>query len=743
MAAFMSNQLDFIFFFYGLAFILLGFTCFAIARSSMGTTRAAWGMLAGFGFVHGLGEWLDLSALIVGDSPAFAEMRTAVMALSFVLLLDFARSLAIGWGLRVPGRWIHVLPVTCVVLVGVAYGLTPAHIVARYAIGLTGALAASLVFAWQASAASGAAKRFAVFASAGFLLYAVAAGIVVPAAPFWPANVVNYRSFSSVTGLPVQLVRGLLACWLSFSIWGIFCQQIAADISSARYTAYVRRHLTWTLVAMAAILLCGWTLTEYLGGIYRRNVQQEARADIDLLASRLAGEMATVEGMVKALAGSPSVLPLLKGADVRDEAAARATLDLDVASSGAKQGYLLNAAGVVVAASNGRAMIAGVPDRSAASYFRTSLAGKAGYQFVYDAATGALDYYASYPIREPDGTVVGVAVLTRSLDTFETDLRQFDRPYFFADPQGVVVMTNRPAARLRHLWPVAAGGRSPPSPIVRGFAKLSERPMLEKEVVDGSWTNVDNDRNYVRRRFVGQTQWSLVILKPTHEIFVSRFLGIVITLLVTIMALIYMLGRGRWVQDEIETGNRIRLQQQAIELGLRASTDPLTGLYNRLMLDKTLADEIARSDRYRTPLSLILFDVDNFKRINDSYGHPVGDKVLVQLSRFVPNLLRKNDFLARWGGEEFLMVVPGTSGSMAFQAADKLRDAISHVVFGEVGSVTCSFGVAEYEAGESAAELIARADGALYRAKANGRNQVVLAPQPGMSQAAPVSVDSL
>src|SRR5262249_2033584 len=166
----------------------------------------------------------------------------------------------------------------------------------------------SLVFAWQARTASGAAKRFAVFTSAGFVLYALAAGIVVPAAPFWPANIVNYRLFSSLTGLPVQLVRGLLACWLSFSVWGIFSQQIAADISSARYTAYVRRHLAWTLVAMGAILLCGWTLTEYLGGIYRRNVQQEARADIDLLASRLAGETATVEGMVKALAGSPSVL---------------------------------------------------------------------------------------------------------------------------------------------------------------------------------------------------------------------------------------------------------------------------------------------------------------------------------------------------------------------------------------------------------------------------------------------------
>jgi hypothetical protein len=122
-----------------------------------------------------------------------------------------------------------------------------------------------------------------------------------------------------------------------------FSQHIAAGIPSARYTAFVRQHLAWTLVAVCAVLLCGWTLAEYLGGIYRRNVQQEARADVDLLANRLAGETATVEGMVEALAGSPSVLTLLKGSHDRDKDAGRASLDLDVSSSGAKRGYLLYA----------------------------------------------------------------------------------------------------------------------------------------------------------------------------------------------------------------------------------------------------------------------------------------------------------------------------------------------------------------------------------------------------------------
>jgi hypothetical protein len=213
MAAVISNQLDFIFFFYGLAFILLGVTSLATARSRKGQRRTAWAMLAGFGFVHGLAEWLDLSALVLGDGPRFAGVRTAVMTLSFILLLDFARSKAIAQGLRVPGRWTLVLPITLVAVAAIADGITSANVAARYVIGFPGALAASMTFASKARDASGAEKRFTVFASGGFLLYALVAGIVVPAAPFWPATVVNYGSFSSLTGLPVQLVRGLLACF--------------------------------------------------------------------------------------------------------------------------------------------------------------------------------------------------------------------------------------------------------------------------------------------------------------------------------------------------------------------------------------------------------------------------------------------------------------------------------------------------------------------------------------------------
>jgi diguanylate cyclase (GGDEF)-like protein len=724
MASFLDNQLDFIFFFYGMAFMLLGATCSAVARGQGG--GEVWAVLGVFGFVHGVGEWLDLTALIVGDTPAFAIARLVVMTASFVLLVEFARLKAIRLGLQLPGRWIDALLCFVVALVGATEGVNVAGIVARYTIGFGGALGASLALAWSARSFSGASRGFALSASAAFAFYAVAAGIMVPAGPFWPSTVINYGAFDALTGMPIQLVRGLLACWIAFSVWAVWSQRLASDISSPRYTAYLRKQFIWTLVALGVILLSGWTLTEYLGGIYRQNVQKDAGADIDLLASRLNGETATVEAMVRSLAGSPSVLPLLAGGGRQDFEAGQSVLDLDVEASGAKRGYILNDSENLVASSGQPVGASGLPFHMPAPWFSKSMAGAPDFQFVYDPGTGKYDYHASYPIRAADRSIVGVAVLVKSLDSFEMDLRAFGRPYFLVNPDGVVVMTNRPDAMYRSLWPLSEAKQTS---LARRIAS-GRRPMLEGGIIDASWMNVDGERNYVRRRFANHSDWSLVILKPTREIFATRFLGIVITLLVTIMTLIYLLGKGRLVHDGVLLDNRLKLQKLAQDLRVKATTDPLTGLYNRFKLGPILIDEMQRVDRYDTPLSLVLFDIDHFKQINDTHGHLVGDQVLVQLSGLALKLIRSSDFLARWGGEEFLIVVPGSDRSMAFHAAEKLRDAIGQAAFDDVGSVTCSFGVAQYARGETTDDFVTRADAALYRAKSSGRNQVKLAPQP-------------
>jgi diguanylate cyclase (GGDEF)-like protein len=155
-----------------------------------------------------------------------------------------------------------------------------------------------------------------------------------------------------------------------------------------------------------------------------------------------------------------------------------------------------------------------------------------------------------------------------------------------------------------------------------------------------------------------------------------------------------------------------------------ATTDQLTGAYNRRKFEEIASEEIKRADRYELPLSLIAFDIDFFKRVNDVFGHLNGDMVLRDVTAMVRGDIRESDALVRWGGEEFIVLSPETGLDEAVEQAEKIRRKIAAHRFGEVGSITVSLGVAGYRAGEEIDSLIKRADDALYSAKSNGRNRV-------------------
>jgi len=163
-------------------------------------------------------------------------------------------------------------------------------------------------------------------------------------------------------------------------------------------------------------------------------------------------------------------------------------------------------------------------------------------------------------------------------------------------------------------------------------------------------------------------------------------------------------------------------------------TDPLTGVYNRRYMEQRLQEEIAKARRYKFDLSLLLFDLDHFKLINDKHGHQAGDKVLVDMSTLVVHELRDTDILARYGGEEFLAIVPNTSPADANSLAERLRKRIEgHTFFvgpvadeSEEIKLTVSIGVSSYGGSTTSQEsLIHTADKNLYRAKDQGRNRVV------------------
>src|ERR1700733_6840616 len=143
MAAFLSTQLDFILFFYGLAFLLLGAVCLSISSGERG--EESWGVLGLFAVAHGVGEWLDLTALIISDSPAFPVVRIALMTGSFMLLMEFARRNAIRFGLKLQGRWLYPPLVLLVALGGFRGGLNTARGPARSGVGFLGGVGTPLV----------------------------------------------------------------------------------------------------------------------------------------------------------------------------------------------------------------------------------------------------------------------------------------------------------------------------------------------------------------------------------------------------------------------------------------------------------------------------------------------------------------------------------------------------------------------------------------------------------------------
>ncbi len=155
-----------------------------------------------------------------------------------------------------------------------------------------------------------------------------------------------------------------------------------------------------------------------------------------------------------------------------------------------------------------------------------------------------------------------------------------------------------------------------------------------------------------------------------------------------------------------------------------ATRDQLTGIFNRYALIHSFEYLIAQANRYGTTFSFIIFDIDNFKSLNDTYGHLMGDKVLRELAKKVKKVIRKSDIFGRWGGEEFVVLLPMTSEPYA--PAEKIRRAIENSEFPKGLKITISLGATTYKEGDTIDSMISRADEALYRAKQNGKNKTVV-----------------
>jgi len=175
---------------------------------------------------------------------------------------------------------------------------------------------------------------------------------------------------------------------------------------------------------------------------------------------------------------------------------------------------------------------------------------------------------------------------------------------------------------------------------------------------------------------------------------------------------------------------RIELEKKTKELEVLSITDSLTNTYNRVKIDRVFGREITLSERYNHALSIFMIDIDYFKNVNDTCGHWVGDQVLVKFAKVLKDNLRSNDFLGRWGGEEFLVICPSTGLKETQLVAEKLRKIIQKTDFSPAKQITASFGVAEWKTGDSQENLVSKADYAMYLSKHKGRNRVTVADNP-------------
>ena len=224
-----------------------------------------------------------------------------------------------------------------------------------------------------------------------------------------------------------------------------------------------------------------------------------------------------------------------------------------------------------------------------------------------------------------------------------------------------------------------------------------------------------DDTSEVERQRVLNNWLSIDFQQHNTVLFWQLLVGVSLVLLV----LVY-----RYRQVHHHNRNLRNLNNQLEQISRH---DHLTGLANRYALHERFNVEMETSSQTRQVFSIILLDVDFFKTINDEYGHDVGDEVIKQFASLLMSMVRENDMVGRWGGEEFLILCSQTTKNGAFQLADQLRRQVQSYNFPVNQQITASFGLSEYRHGETIGDTIKRADDALYKAKRNGRNQIVMA----------------
>lgn len=737
MPGLLLSQLDYLHFTAGLGMVLLG--CVALALVRAGPLPTPWWLVAVFAFGDGAARWAQLVAWTAGDSPTLQVARAALAWGACAALLEFARRThrLLRW--TDVGSWIHVALGAAVVGALAASGVRILATEARLFVGVPACAWTSWLFLRAAERTEeiggGEEGRRARQAGAlGFALLAVTM-VLGPALALLPPAGAGASWQLAARRLPAPIAEAAVALFLALALWSLSMAHLAAGTTLRK-----RRVLFWaTAGSVGTLLVAGWVTTEGLGRLHQREAMAETASAAARIRDRLDMEMAEADAGARTLSRLVARLGIAAGGRL-DRHGLDGLADTLAAEHDDLTAYVLDAQGTTVSSSN-RHQPASFIGQSFAHrpYYRQAVAGGHGVHIGVGQSTGVPGYYASEPIREAGGSLVAVVVVKHDLGAHPFGPAGLEQAYL-AGPDGRILARNGAGSRDGWLW------RSPGEGAPAGGAGAAEAAILPGPPPEGtSWTTdaATGVRRLAVRQPLAVPGWSLVVLRDDGLTVGYRLLGLLVTLLLGVPVLVGFVALQRQMVTEDHLAfEKAEAEVRAEALARQADTDPLTGLKNRLGLNAAISREVARSRRHQQPLSVMFLDLDHFKAVNDTHGHPAGDQVLVGVARLLEAHVRGSDVVARWGGEEFVIVAPMTQAEGAARLGEKLRSLIAATPMGPAGAVTASIGVAELLAGETIERLLHRADEALYRAKSGGRNRVECAAEAADPAAVPAGAGS-
>ncbi len=341
-------------------------------------------------------------------------------------------------------------------------------------------------------------------------------------------------------------------------------------------------------------------------------------------------------------------------------------------------------------------------------WYFNSKASNLPYQINIDTDTAdkqRLSIFVNYRVVDKSDKFIGLIGVGLSLKTvvelIENYQKRYGREIYFVNRQGEVMLQSSHYSNELHMQNKVS--------LEKAFIKILTSPSasIRFHAKDGSTL-------YINSRIVPEFDWYLIVEQindPTSEnIEKALIINIALSLIVSVIVLFIANLALRGYHDRLE---------------IMAKQDKLTGAASRQVFDSYFHHAAARAKRRNESLSLVLFDIDLFKRVNDTFGHQAGDRVLSRIAHVIQSYVRKEDILCRWGGEEFLLLLTACDLHKAFEVSEKIRIAVEELVFhfnNKEVKITLSGGIAELQYDESLTEIVERTDHLLYEAKDSGRN---------------------